>query len=85
MAVQTAWAVAFMVLAFAQCVPVRKQWHPEIEGTCVDRGAFYGYISLPNIIIDAVMLALPVPVIWKLQLKRNQKWILAPIFLIGST
>ncbi|KAL8667457.1 MAG: hypothetical protein Q9202_000673 [Teloschistes flavicans] len=84
MAVQTAWMVTFMVLAFAQCQPVQKIWHPEIEGTCVDQRAFVGYISLPNIFVDAALLLIPMPIVWNLQISRRRKFLLAPIFVMGA-
>ena len=81
---QLAWALTVLVIAFAQCMPMGKQWHPRIPGHCINQVAYNGYISLPNIFSDAVVIVLPMPIIWKLQLSMSQKLALTSIFLIGS-
>ena len=81
---QVAWAITVIVIAFAQCTPMGKQWHPRIPGHCINQVAYNGYISLPNIFSDAVVIVLPMPIIWKLQLSMSQKLALTSIFLIGS-
>ena len=43
---------------------------------------FYGN-AIPTIVTDLMMLGLPVPYIWRLQLPRIQKVALGCVFLVG--
>lgn len=43
---------------------------------------FYGN-AIPTIVTDLMMLTLPVPYIWRLQLPRIQKFALGCVFLVG--
>lgn len=65
------------------CAPIRKSWHPELEGTCLSKkGAWLSY-SGANIFISTVLILLPIPTIIKLQLQRRAKIALIGIFSLG--
>ena len=67
------------------CQPLAFFWNPTIPGGhCIDINAFFRWISLPNILTDVAMLVLPQPLIWTLQITRNQKIGLTVTFLTGS-
>ena len=71
--------------AMFQCIPLRYVWDKTIsDGRCIDVLAFYRWISLPNIITDAVMLVLPIPMVWKLNASTGKKFGLTILFLTGS-
>ena len=44
---------------------------------------FFNGNSIPNIITDALLLVLPIPFVWQLQLPRAQKVALTSIFIVG--
>ncbi|KAL4874882.1 hypothetical protein BJY04DRAFT_224577 [Aspergillus karnatakaensis] len=68
-----------------ECDPVRYQWDKTIEnGRCINMVAFYRWSSLPNIVTDAIMLVLPLPMIYQLHLGRIQRTGLAIIFATGG-
>lgn len=55
-----------------------SKYHCGVE----DANFFYGTV-IPNIGTDILMLALPIPYIWHLQLQRSQKLALGGTFLVG--
>jgi len=57
---------------------------PWIEGKCIDLHATFLAISVPSILTDVAILALPLPQVWKLQTNTTQKVSLSFIFLLGS-
>jgi hypothetical protein len=44
----------------------------------------YTWFSIPNLVTDVAMLALPLPAIWTLKMSRGQKVGLTLTFLTGS-
>ncbi len=81
-----ATAVATFIANLTQCVPLEFAWDViEVAGPrCFNQKLFWSLISLPNIITDLVMLALPVPIIFKIQLSLKDKVGLMLTFATGS-
>lgn len=79
-----AWNVALVGLAEGQCTPFRKNWQPWLAGSCINLHATFLAISVPSILTDIAILALPLPHVWKLQTNKTQKVSLSIIFLLGS-
>ncbi|KAI0166074.1 hypothetical protein GGR57DRAFT_509759 [Xylariaceae sp. FL1272] len=67
-----------------QCIPVQKFWLPDTDGACFDQNAFYLSSAVINVVGDIAVLALPLPIIWKLQASRSKKWSLSFLFLLGA-
>ncbi|MCJ1308866.1 hypothetical protein MMC25_002521 [Agyrium rufum] len=77
--------VGSFVAVFLQCQPFAFAWNKTLEGGhCFNQNAFYRYLSLPNIVTDVVLLALPVNLVYKLHVTRNQKYGLLLVFATGS-
>ncbi|KAI4197259.1 MAG: hypothetical protein LQ350_006032 [Teloschistes chrysophthalmus] len=74
---------ASIITTIFQCAPVARAWDREIEGSCVDLTAFWFVNAVVNMGGDLVIFALPVPIVWKLQMGRGEKWGLLPIFGLG--
>ncbi|KEQ77812.1 hypothetical protein M436DRAFT_36696, partial [Aureobasidium namibiae CBS 147.97] len=67
------------------CVPVRAQWDLTISASrCINKQAFYIGNGVMNIITDLMILALPIPIVWRLTLELRQKIILSVVFTLGS-
>ncbi|KAJ4364604.1 hypothetical protein N0V83_009200 [Neocucurbitaria cava] len=75
----------FFSLIFA-CKPIAASWNPLLLATavCVNRGAIYIATAVIGIVTDVVLIALPIPTIWGLQMPMKQKIGLTAIFGIGS-
>lgn len=77
--------ILFMMMLF-QCTPVDYFWDKTIVGgKChFDIEKLFLYASLPNIITDIVMLLLPLPFIFRLNMTRKVKIGLGVTLLTGS-
>lgn len=57
-----------------QCSPVAYEWNKSIRGgKCIDEVAFARYMAIPNVITGAVMLIMPIPLVWRLNLNLSAK------------
>lgn len=78
------WLLVNNLLGAFQCTPVRKAWESELRGRCIQYLNFFIGMQVPNIVLDAVILALPVSAIAKLQMSRKKKISVTAIFLLGG-
>lgn len=74
-----------LVTAF-QCVPVASLWTPALRGSakCVELGPFFFGTSIPNILADLFLLALPMPYVLVLKISWTQKVFVMGFFLLGG-
>ncbi|GKZ95726.1 hypothetical protein AnigIFM59636_009734 [Aspergillus niger] len=78
------YAVSLAGVVCVVCIPLEKLWNPTIPGGCIDLAKFYYGLQIPNIVTDAVILALPLKHVWNLQVPRAQKIMLTGIFCLGA-
>jgi hypothetical protein len=79
-----AWVITITFLFIFICVPVAKLWYPDLPGHCINQVGTWIANAASTIFTDIVILCLPIPPIWKLQLDRSQKLGLTAAFAIGS-
>jgi len=77
------WCVGVFITSAVVCVPFRKLWEPTIPGTCIDLAKFYYGLQIPNILTDAIILVMPLRVVWNLKMPRAQRVLLTAIFMLG--
>jgi hypothetical protein len=80
-----AYTSIFFSLLFA-CRPIAASWNPLLQpvAECINRGAIYIATAVIGIITDVLLIALPVPTIWGLQMPMKQKVGLTIMFGVGS-
>ena len=79
-----ATCIANTVVAIFSCSPVKYAWDKSIEGgKCIDQVAFARFMSIPNVITGAVMLVMPLPLVWNLNVAIAAKVALTATFLHG--
>lgn len=67
-----------------QCSPVPYAWDKTIEdGKCLNDLAFARFMAIPNVVDGFVMLVMPIPLVWQLDLAIQQKVALTATFLHG--
>jgi hypothetical protein len=85
MAYTIAWGIASWIVNLTVCTPVAFYYDKSIPGgSCKDQsvsGAANGALSLLG---DLCILALPLPMIWKLHMNTRRKIALCGIFMLGS-
>lgn len=70
--------------AILQCSPVPYAWDKTISGgKCINDLAFARFMAIPNVVDGFVMLVMPLPLVWRLDLAIQQKVALTATFLHG--
>ncbi|CAG8947426.1 unnamed protein product [Penicillium salamii] len=77
------WAACGILAGCFTCIPTEKAWYPMMEGGCMNLSKFYYGLQIPNIATDAIILVMPMPIVWKLPISKAQKTGLSAIFVLG--
>jgi len=84
MAASVAYCIIFFFLYAFDCSPVYFSWHFSLtEGKCIGITKVIIAIGAVNLVTDLTILIMPLPLVWRLNLRRNQKWGLFIIFGTG--
>jgi hypothetical protein len=78
-----AWLVTVIFLFIFICVPVEKLWYPDLPGHCIDQVGTWIANAASTILSDVAILLLPIPQVWKLQLRRPEKIGVTFAFCLG--
>ena len=79
-----AWGIAVILVSIFQCNPVRGAWDITVPAACIILPKFYLANAVPNIAMDVIILALPIPNVWTLQMSIRQKYVVSGLFLLGG-
>ncbi|KXX80580.1 hypothetical protein MMYC01_202240 [Madurella mycetomatis] len=79
------WSILQLLLVIFTYTPtpIQKFWLPEAPGTCIPSLPFWYVNAVGNIITDVIVFVLPLPVLSRLNLRRNQKLSLIAVFCLG--
>jgi hypothetical protein len=66
------------------CKPVQSYWNVSLSGTCMDKENHFWSTSIIGIVLDFAIWVLPIPVIGKLKLPKQQKLGLSTVFGLGG-
>jgi hypothetical protein len=58
------------------CLPVKSSLEPTVHGTCGNCNALWLVLGILNILTDILILMLPMPFVWGLQLPRKKRFAL---------
>lgn len=76
---------SFVITACLKCRPIAYWWDRTIPGgKCINVQAWFHAQTIPGIILDFVIMALPLRTIWGLGLPMPKKIALVGIFAVGS-
>jgi hypothetical protein len=82
------WWIAVMVTAGVQCRPYQHFWmqyiDPTAKGTCIDLYPFFLGNAAASVVTDFLILLVPIPMVWQLQMPTGQKLAVSSIFLLGG-
>ncbi|KAF2867261.1 hypothetical protein BDV95DRAFT_464484, partial [Massariosphaeria phaeospora] len=81
-AIITMWMVGNEFALVFRCNPIEANWIPT-AGTCIKDETILMAQSIPTICFDVVMLALPVRIVWGLQMARPARIGVIAVFLLG--
>ncbi|KAI4956659.1 hypothetical protein J4E91_000872 [Alternaria rosae] len=85
MAFTALFTLPLLFLAAFQCIPVRAIWDLQEQGTakCIDYIAVLRLTVVYEIIAETILFSLPIPIVWKLQMKTTKKIQLLIFFSLG--
>ncbi|KAI4178411.1 MAG: hypothetical protein LQ346_007459 [Caloplaca aetnensis] len=81
-----AWTMGFFFLNLLDCLPISINWRSRAGDPthCVDVYALFVSMSVSDVILDTLILALPWYPVWKLQMPLRRKLSICAIFLLGG-
>jgi hypothetical protein len=77
------WAVGTILMILTICRPLPKFWNRELPGECGDLVTTLLVFGGLDVVLDVVILLLPIPMVWQLQMPFANKIGLACIFAMG--
>ncbi|PWY74507.1 hypothetical protein BO94DRAFT_627361 [Aspergillus sclerotioniger CBS 115572] len=77
------WVICITFLFIFICVPVQKLWYPSLPGKCISQVGTWIANATSTIATDLVILLLPLPQVWRLQLRLSEKVALTVAFGLG--
>ncbi|KAM4063762.1 CFEM domain-containing protein [Hirsutella rhossiliensis] len=76
--------IAFTFPAAFQCIPPSAAWSHDPHATCINAAAFGYAWSGMSIVEDLLLIALPIPTLWNLQMSRSRCICVTGLLSIGS-
>ena len=78
------WTGALLRLFFI-CKPFSYTWNKNLEGgSCIKYSITYGSVYAINAILNAVIVGLPMPIVWRLQVPLVKKIWISVVFGLGG-
>ncbi|KAF9253360.1 hypothetical protein LCP9604111_886 [Penicillium roqueforti] len=79
------WALAALLTNTFQCTPVQYYYDKDLDGHCMPgQVQFFQAMGSIALVEDVIILCLPIPVFWRLQINRRQKIALILVFSLGG-
>lgn len=72
-----------MLYLFGFCIPIEKNWAPLTPGNCGNTLAVELVSGAVNLVLDMVLIAMPMPFIWRLQMPTQRKIAVSSVFCLG--
>lgn len=76
--------MSFIFTSILGCRPFAVAWNPTGDGHCLQESTVAYAITGINIFTDIIVLVLPLPWLWKLQMDTSRKISITAMFLLGS-
>lgn len=78
-----AWLIFAIPSSIFQCTPVSKAWYVIVPGHCINLSDWWLGSAISSVIIDFIILILPLPVLWRLQLRPLRKCLVTAVLICG--
>jgi hypothetical protein len=79
-----AWGTGIFLACAFQCRPLRGYWDKSVEAKCFNEDTFFIVNQVFNVVMDFVILALPLPIIWGLKRVWQDRLALSGVFALGG-
>jgi hypothetical protein len=79
------WALTAVLVNTFQCKPVQYYYDKSLKGHCMKgQVQFFQAMGSIALIEDVIILCLPIPIVWRLQITFRQKLALTVVFSLGG-
>lgn len=78
-----AWTIMVISIGAGLCRPFSYNWNRDQDGSCGNSVAAYISIAATDIGVDAVLITLPMPWLWRLQMATKTKIGLTVVFALA--
>ena len=84
-AIVSVWTIAFFFSNLLQCYPIWVNWESSggLIDYCINTNMMYLAQAWTDVLTDTMILSLPIPCIWALQMPARHKVGVTAIFLLG--
>ncbi|KAI8628367.1 hypothetical protein F5Y19DRAFT_486046 [Xylariaceae sp. FL1651] len=65
------------------CIPVAKAWNAALPGHCTSPAALAWFTGVWSVVVDIFILAVPIPLVWNLNIGSGRRIRLASVFGLG--
>lgn len=79
------WCVALELVIILQCQPLSAFWNVSVKGSCLDFRKLNMASAIGHTITTMIVILLPQPLIWKLNMSLAKKVAYSGICLLGIT
>ncbi|KAL8987445.1 MAG: hypothetical protein Q9177_003341, partial [Variospora cf. flavescens] len=84
MGIVIAYFIGSVLSLIFQCAPIDKYWNREKPGSCVNGDIVLIVPGAINVVLNFLIIALPIPLLWKLRTTVSQKSVLTGIFVCAG-
>ncbi|KAK0510708.1 hypothetical protein JMJ35_007140 [Cladonia borealis] len=87
------WAVGIFVFGYSgilggasliQCLPLNYIWDRSVKGFCLRIPIAATILAIFNFLTDIIILVMPMPILWKMQIETKEKYQIMGMFLTGG-
>lgn len=84
MVAATLWVVIALAIELAVCIPLDGFWHPLKKAKCMNSNTYDLGVNIVDVILDSVIVALPIRMVFTLQSPMRTKIGFAGIFSVAG-
>ena len=82
--ITTSYGISFAITSLAACRPFAFNWDKTIKnGRCIDTARFYIAQTILGLLLDVIVVAVPMPMLWGLRMRVQRKIVLTCLFGMG--
>ncbi len=75
--------IGLLLTSILGCLPVEKHWNPTVPGHCLPPGSTAYSSGALNVVSDIFVVFLPLPALWRLNMKLSRRLKVMTVFGLG--
>lgn len=83
-AILVVWWITVLLFQIFSCTPVVSFWEFERQEYCINTTMFYDGVAISNVLFDLILLIIPIPMVWQLQMNMQRKLQVSFVFVLGG-